>query len=111
MLDEAHHSLSDVRAQAIHAFSNACCYGLTATPAYSPDKNLENLLCSVISEMNTVQAVKDGLLTPCKNILLSSKIKVDLSDVSKTSQGAYQEDELEQALSRALIAYQSNGNA
>lgn len=111
LLDEAHHSLSEKRMDAIKEFSNACCYGLTATPAYSPDKNLENLLGSVISEMNTVQAVKDGLLTPCKNVLLSSKIKVDLSSVSKTTTGEYNEAELEKALSQALKSYQSEGNA
>ncbi len=111
LLDEAHHSLSQSRMDAIKSFSNACCYGLTATPAYSPDKNLENLLGSVISEMNTVQAVKDGLLTPCKNVLLSSKIKVDLSSVSKTTTGEYNEAELEKALSQALKSYQENGNA
>ena len=111
LLDEAHHSLSEKRMDAIKEFSNACCYGLTATPAYSPDKNLENLLGSVISEMNTVQAVKDGLLTPCKNVLLSSKIKVDLSSVSKTTTGEYNEAELEKALSQALKSYQENGNA
>ena len=111
LLDEAHHSLSEKRMDAIKEFSNACCYGLTATPAYSPDKNLENLLGSVISEMNTVQAVKDGLLTPCKNVLLSSKIKVDLSSVSKMRTGEYDEAELEKALSQALKSYQENGNA
>ena len=111
LLDEAHHSLSQSRMDAIKEFSNACCYGLTATPAYSPDKNLENLLGSVISEMNTVQAVKDGLLTPCKNVLLSSKIKVDLSSVSKTTTGEYNEAELEKALSQSLKSYQENGNA
>ena len=111
LLDEAHHSLSEKRMDAIKEFSNACCYGLTATPAYSPDKNLENLLGSVISEMNTVQAVKDGLLTPCKNVLLSSKIKVDLSSVSKTTTGEYNEAELEKALSQSLKSYQENGNA
>ncbi|MBR4927843.1 MAG: DEAD/DEAH box helicase family protein, partial [Alphaproteobacteria bacterium] len=111
LLDEAHHSLSEKRIEAIKEFSNACCYGLTATPAYSSDKSLETLLGSVISEMNTVQAVKDGLLAPCKNILLSSKIKVDLSAVSKTSQGEYQQHELEKILSQALMAYQSEGTA
>ncbi len=111
LLDEAHHSLSQSRMDAIKSFSNACCYGLTATPAYSPDKNLENLLGSVIAEMNTVQAVKDGLLTPCKNVLLSSKIKVDLSSVSKMNTGEYNEAELEKALSQALKSYQENGNA
>ena len=111
LLDEAHHSLSQSRMDAIKEFSNACCYGLTATPAYSPDKNLENLLGSVIAEMNTVQAVKDGLLTPCKNVLLSSKIKVDLSSISKTRTGEYNETELEKALSQALKSYQENGNA
>ncbi len=111
LLDEAHHSLSQSRMDAIKEFSNACCYGLTATPAYSPDKSLENLLGSVISEMNTVQAVKDGLLTPCKNVLLSSKIKVDLSFVSKTTTGEYNEAELEKLLSQALKSYQENGNA
>ena len=111
LLDEAHHSLSQSRMDAIKEFSNACCYGLTATPAYSPDKSLENLLGSVIAEMNTVQAVKDGLLTPCKNVLLSSKIKVDLSSVSKMNTGEYNEAELEKALSQALKSYQENGNA
>ena len=111
LLDEAHHSLSEKRMEAIKEFSNACCYGLTATPAYSPDKSLENLLGSVIAEMNTVQAVKDGLLTPCKNVLLSSKIKVDLSSVSKTRTGEYDEAELEKLLSQALKSYQENGNA
>ena len=111
LLDEAHHSLSEKRIDAIKEFSNACCYGLTATPAYSPDKSLENLLGSVIAEMNTVQAVKDGLLTPCKNVLISSKIKVDLSSVSKMRTGEYDEAELEKALSQALKSYQENGNA
>ena len=72
---------------------------------------MENLLGSVIAEMNTVQAVKDGLLTPCKNVLLSSKIKVDLSSVSKIATGEYNEAELEKALSQALKSYQENGNA
>lgn len=111
LLDEAHHSLSERRIEAIKSFQNACCYGLTATPAYSPDKNLESLLGSVISEMNTVQAVKDGLLTPCKNVLLSSKIKVDLTSISKIATGEYNETELGKVLSQALKSYQEMGNA
>ena len=110
LLDEAHHGLSQKRIETIKKFSNACCYGLTATPAYSPDKSLESLLGTVISEINIVQAVKDGILAPCKNILLSSKIKVDLSNVLKTNTGEYDPEELEYALSQALKTYQSNGN-
>ena len=111
LLDEAHHSLSERRIEAIKSFQNACCYGLTATPAYSPTKNLESLLGSVIAEMNTVQAVKDGLLTPCKNVLLSSKIKVDLTSISKIATGEYNETELGKVLSQALKSYQEMGNA
>ncbi len=111
LLDEAHHSLTQKRIGAIKEFSNACCYGLTATPAYSPDKNLEKLLGSVIAEIKTVQAIEDGILAPCKNILLSSKIKVDLANVSKNNQGEYDEKDFDEALETALLAYKADGNA
>ncbi len=111
LLDEAHHGLTQKRMDIIKEFSNACCYGLTATPAYSPDKNLENLLGSVISEIKTVQAIEDGILAPCKNILLSSKIKVDLTNISKNNQGEYDEKDFEEALETALLAYKADGYA
>lgn len=111
LLDEAHHAVSKNRSDTIRLFKNACWYGLTATPAYSPDKDLSALLGSVIAEMNTPQAIKDGLLTSCKNVLLSSKIKVDLSGIKKDVQGNYEEKELETVLQKALKAYQDEGNA
>lgn len=111
LLDEAHHAVSKNRSDTIRLFKNACWYGLTATPAYSPDKDLSALLGSVIAEMNTPQAIKDGLLTSCKNVLLSSKIKVDLSKIKKDTQGNYEEKEFESVLQKALKAYQDEGNA
>lgn len=99
VLDEVHRSLSGRRSQAVAQFINAIKLGFTATPMYSEDKNVANLLNTEIHKMSTREAVEEDLLSPFSAII--AQTDVDLSNVSIKSSGDYDDKELEEAINIA----------
>lgn len=100
ILDEAHKSLSPRRIAAVQRFTEAVKLGFTATPKYTDNKHLGNLLNTEIYRMSIREAVEDGLLTPLSVYL--AKTDVNLSKVRVTSSGNYNNGDLERAVNIAV---------
>lgn len=96
ILDEAHKSLTGPRVDAVGKFSNAVKLGFTATPEYSQDKRVEKLLNNEIHNITLKEAVETGLLSSFSVYL--AETDVDLSKVSITNNGDYDQKELEKAI-------------
>ena len=108
LLDEAHHAVSPARMNTIRGFVNAAQYGMTATPWYSESKNLNTLLKNTIAHVSAAQSIRDGDLANCKNILMVSNFKVDLSNIKKNTSGDYDDQEYNAALIKAMKGRISN---
>lgn len=115
ILDEVHVALSDIRQESIKQFTQALKIGFTATPEYSGDKKVSDLLPNAIHSMEIREAVEEGLLVSFSSIL--AKTQVDLSKVSVgESNGEYDSLELERAINvvgrnkAAVDLYKNNFN-
>lgn len=96
ILDEVHQSLTDTRIEAVGRFSNPVKLGFTATPEYTQDKRVENLLNNQIHAVTLKEAVETGLL--CSFSVFLAETDVDLSNVSVDNDGDYNDRELEEAI-------------
>ncbi|MBI2028502.1 MAG: DEAD/DEAH box helicase family protein [Candidatus Levybacteria bacterium] len=96
ILDEAHESLSPRRMEAVRKFTNAVKLGFTATPRYTKDKHLGNLLNTEIHSMPIREAIELGMLSSLSVYI--GKTDVDLSEVKITSTGEYKDEDLERAI-------------
>ncbi len=96
VLDEVHRSLSGKRSHVVAQFTNAIKLGFTATPIYSEDRNVANLLNTEIHKMTIREAVEENLLSPFSVII--AETEVDLSNVSIKGNGDYDEKELDEAI-------------
>lgn len=99
VLDEVHRSLSQKRKLAVIAFGKSIKLGFTATPVYSKDRQVANLLNTEVHKMSVREAIERDLLSPFSAYIAESD--VDLSNVSITSKGDYDQKELEQAINIA----------
>lgn len=99
VLDEAHMSLSQKRQEAVKKFMNAVKLGFTATPTYSEVRSVKNFLNTEIHSMSIREAVEEDLL--CSFSVLLAQSDVDLTNVSITSNGDYDPEELEIAINTA----------
>lgn len=96
ILDEVHQSLTDARIEAVERFANPVKLGFTATPEYTRDKRVENLLNNQIHMVTLKEAVETGLL--CSFSVYLAETDVDLSSVKVDAGGDYNERELEEAI-------------
>ncbi len=91
ILDEAHKALAPGAAQAIRQFSDIPRLGFTATPDYSEERRLVDLLEQEICSMSVRSAIEDGLLANCSVVLALTQ--VSLADVPVVG-GRYKERDL-----------------
>lgn len=96
VLDEVHQSLTRKRSEAVGKFTNSIKLGFTATPKFSEDKNVQQLLNTEVHSMSIREAVEQDLLCPFSVFIAQSDI--DLSSVSITSSGEYNEEDLQKAI-------------
>ncbi len=96
ILDEAHTSLTEKRIEAVDKFKHAIRIGFTATPKYSEDKNVGQLLNTEIHNLEVKEAAEEGVISPFSVILAETNI--DTSNVNVTSGGEYNEQDLERAI-------------
>lgn len=96
VFDEAHKALSEARIVHRHKFDNAVWLALTATPAYSKDKALENHF-ALAYKMSVREAVFNGLICQYRNIRVDSRY-ADLSKVKISPKGNYDKYSLEQEI-------------
>lgn len=96
VLDEAHVALTDARVGAVRKFPHALKIGFTATPKYSEEKQLRNLLPHEIHALHVREAIEQGSLSPVSVILI--KTKVDLSSIPILASGELSQAEAEKKL-------------
>ncbi|MFH0936843.1 MAG: DEAD/DEAH box helicase [Candidatus Daviesbacteria bacterium] len=96
ILDEAHKSLSLRRIAAVQEFADTIKLGFTATPKYSENRHLGNLLNTEIHRMSIREAIEEGLLASLSVYI--AKTDINLSNVRVTSSGEYNDDDLERAI-------------
>ena len=99
ILDEAHRALSDLRIEAIQKFNGALKLGFTATPEFSKEKNVEQILPKEIHSMSIVEAVEGRLLSEFSAVI--AKTKIDISSVPINNNGEWEPEKLEEALNIA----------
>ena len=103
LLDEGHHVVSDKRMEIARRFVNACQYGMTATPDYSEDRTLKNLLTHTIAHVDILKGIEDEILSPFSNTILFSNFQLDLSGVKRIGgSGDYDIAEYRRAFANAL---------
>ncbi len=66
ILDEGHLAMSKRRQRAVAQFTNAIKLGFTATPDYSKDKRLDQLLPTKICDISIKKGIQDGRLANVK---------------------------------------------
>lgn len=96
ILDEAHTATSKNRIKQVNKFTTALRIGFTATPEYSEEKNVENLLGKEIVNMSLIEAQREGMIAPFK--VLHVKSEADLSALKQNELGEYSDEDLETAL-------------
>ncbi|MEK7568782.1 MAG: DEAD/DEAH box helicase, partial [Patescibacteria group bacterium] len=95
VLDEAHKALGEKRIETLEKF-DCIKLGFTATPEYSKERHISNILEHEIHSMNIVEAVQEGLISRFKSILAFTE--TDLSNVTTQGTSGYNEKELEKAI-------------
>lgn len=95
ILDEAHRALSEKRQNAIGKFNQHIKIGFTATPRFSDDKELSDLLNTEVHSMSIREAVEEGIMCPFSVIVANTD--TDISNVQIVG-GDYSEKELAKAI-------------
>lgn len=106
ILDEVHKGLGDKTGETIGKF-DCVKLGFTATPQYSENKNVENILKNKIHEMTIIEGVREGLINRFKSVFAFTE--TDISKVPINRNNEYDESALEKAInieSRNLSAVQ-----
>jgi superfamily II DNA or RNA helicase len=93
--DEAHHSISPSWQAVLSYFSSARVLGVTATPDRGDKKNLGSFYENVAAEINLMDLVNDGYLSPIS--IRSIPLKIDLNSVTSVA-GDFDQQELGHAL-------------
>ncbi len=97
ILDEVHRSLSKQRRDAVGKFKDSIKIGFTATPNFSHEKTVANLLLKKeIHSMTIREAVEEGMLCSVSSLVV--KTETDISKVKIDDKGDYDKKELEQAI-------------
>ncbi|MFA6602065.1 MAG: DEAD/DEAH box helicase family protein [Candidatus Paceibacterota bacterium] len=99
VLDEAHTALGEQRVKAVEQFSHALRLGFTATPEYSSEKKISDLLPSEIHRMNIREGVYEELLSAVSSVV--ARTEVDLSTVPIARSGEWEERALKKAVNIA----------
>lgn len=97
--DEIHESLGKGAIPAVNKFKGGIRLGFTATPKYSENKQVSNLLNHEIYAMTVREAIEQGLLSSVSVVVI--KTNADLSNVSIKSNGQYNIDQLDEAINTA----------
>ncbi len=95
ILDEAHKALGIETSEAIRQFSDAVKIGFTATPEYTTEKGVSQLLDREICRMDVDEAIRAGMLSHARTEIIRTRI--DLSSVP-IKNGEYVVGEMEQKL-------------
>jgi superfamily II DNA or RNA helicase len=102
ILDEAHYGLGGGSFDVVSELKeSAVVIGFTATPEYHVDKSLNSLLDEPIHSLDAVSAIKRGILAPTS--ALAIYVNADLSNVKISTDGNYNEFELQKAVNTEVI--------
>lgn len=95
ILDEVHKALGPKSAEAIEKF-NCVKLGFTATPEYSRDKHVQDILEHEIHSMSIIEAVEEGLINRFKSYLAYTE--TDFSKVKIKNKEGYDERDIEHTI-------------
>ncbi|MEK7227793.1 MAG: DEAD/DEAH box helicase family protein [Patescibacteria group bacterium] len=95
ILDEPHTCLTEKRMEAVKQYENALKIGFTATPYYSDEKKVSNLLPKEILTVTVPEAVEEGFL--CPFMVIIAETDTDISKV-KVIGGDYSAKDLSEAV-------------
>ena len=95
ILDEAHKSLGQESSEIVKSFPNSIRLGFTATPEYSEEKTLKQLLNNEIFRMEVAEAILGGMLCSAHTEVVLTH--VDLSKIA-FERGKYREKDLARAV-------------
>lgn len=95
-LDEAHKSLTDKRVDTVANYQNAIKLGFTATPDYSVERRLINLLGTEIHAISIPEGVRDDYLSSFTAYL--AETDTDLTQVTINASGDFDKEELTKAI-------------
>ena len=103
--DEAHHILGEKISKRL-AFYNEYVpvIGFTATPEYEANHAVADMLNTEIFAMNIPESIEANILSPVKNVLYRSSIVCDLSEVSASTNGEFNYDEITTKISPDTLA-------
>ncbi len=103
--DEAHHILGEKISKRL-AFYNEYVpvIGFTATPEYEANRAVADMLTTEIFAMNIPESIEANILSPVKNVLYRSSIVCDLSEVSASTNGEFNYDEITTKISPDTLA-------
>lgn len=96
ILDEAHLALSPRRQKIVERFAHAIRIGFTATPDYSEDKKLSQLLPHEIASLSIMEAVDKHIIAGFSVILAKTRVSID--GVRRTKLKGYDKKQLERAI-------------
>lgn len=83
--DEAHRSLGKMTSQTMEEFSpNAIKIGFTATPAYSDERSLDQLLPEKIFALDIRDSVERGLTPPITSLIYETGQEIELLDPGRS---------------------------
>ncbi len=95
ILDEAHKALGEETGKVIGQFKGVK-LGFTATPKFSEEKHVSDLLEHEIHSMGIVEAAQEGLISRFKSYIAYTD--VDLSSIEVKNREKYDEEQLERAI-------------
>lgn len=100
IIDECHRSASSTYQKILEAYPNAKVIGLTATPARTDGKGLDDTYTAIVQGPSIRQLIDAGYL--CDYEIFAPPSTLDLSAV-KTRMGDYDKRELEQTMDKPTI--------
>lgn len=100
IIDEAHRAAAETYRKIIAAYPSAKVVGLTATPARTDGKGLDDVFDDLVLGPSVGELIKDGYLSPYK--IFGPQSKVDMTGVRKRM-GDFAADDLEKALDKPTI--------
>ncbi len=97
--DEAHHALGTKKMDMLtDVGKNVPIIGFTATPTYSDDRSVRDLLGTELFAMTIRDGVESGMLSPVKNILYRTSVVFDVANAPSSSSGEFDYKKLSGAM-------------
>ncbi len=103
--DEAHHAIGAKRMEYLQRLGTvAPIVGFTATPTFSDNRSVRDLLGTELCSINIKDGVESGVLCPVKNVLYRTSVVFDASNVPTGTSGDFDYDKLSSEIKLDVMA-------